>query len=75
MINKMALEVKKKEGESASAFLYRFSKKIKRSGIIKESKKRKFKTRNINRNKRRVGAIYREAKKLEVEKSRKLGLK
>lgn len=71
----MALEVRKKEGESASAFLYRFTKKIQRSGIIREAKKRKHKTRNVNRTKRRQGAIYRDARKAEVEKSRRLGLR
>ena len=70
----MALEVKRKEGESVSAFLYRFSKKIQQSGVLREAKKRKTKKRGVNRNKRRVSAIYREGKRKEVAKARKMGL-
>lgn len=70
----MALQVKRKEGESASAFLYRFTKKMQQSGIIKEAKKRRTDKRNINKNKRREAAIYRDNKKKEVIKAKKLGL-
>ncbi len=70
----MALEIKRKEGESASAFLYRFTKKMQQTGILKESKKRRYVKRNINKNKRREAAIYRDDKKKEVIKARKMGL-
>ena len=70
----MAIEIKKKEGESSSAFLYRFTKKMQQSGVLKEAKKRKYATRSVNRNKRKGVALYKEMKKKETEKAKKLGL-
>jgi ribosomal protein S21 len=70
----MPIEVRKKEGESASTMIYRFTKRIQHSGVLKEAKKRRFSRRPINRNKRRLSALHRETKKKEVERMRKLGL-
>ncbi len=69
----MAIDVRKREGESPSALLFRFTKKIKRSGILKEVRGRRFKGRKINRNKIRLSALHRERKKKEVERAKKLG--
>lgn len=57
-----------------NALLYRFSKKIQHSGVLREAKKRRFYHRNINRNKRRVSALYRVEKALEIQKTKKLGM-
>ncbi len=54
--------------------IYRFTKRMQHSGILKEAKKRRFSQRPVNRNKRRLSALHREVKKKEVEKMRKLGL-
>ncbi len=70
----MRIEVRKKEGESANALLFRFTKKIKRSGVLKESKKRRFRARPVNRRKRRLSAKHRDDRKKEMERLRKLGL-
>ncbi len=67
------MELKRRESESVSAFLYRFSKKMQQSGILKEAKKRRTKGRAINKNKRRIAAIYREDKKAEIETAKKMG--
>ena len=53
------LEIRKKEGESTGSFLYRFGKRVKQSGILKEVKKRRFKGRAVNRRKVRLAALYR----------------
>ncbi|MBI4094583.1 MAG: 30S ribosomal protein S21 [Candidatus Liptonbacteria bacterium] len=68
------IEVKKKEGESANALLFRFTKKVKRSGILREAKKRRFRRRSVSRQKKRVSAHHREKKKKEIARLRKLGL-
>ncbi len=70
----MAVEARRKQGESSSALLYRFTKKIKRSGVLKEARKRRFRDRNTSRLKRRLSAIHRDSKKKEMERARKLGL-
>ncbi|MFH1162161.1 MAG: 30S ribosomal protein S21 [Candidatus Jorgensenbacteria bacterium] len=69
----MPLEVRKKEGESVGSFLYRFNKKVQQSGVIREVKKRQFRSRPKNKQKRRLGALYRLQKKEEFARSRKLG--
>ncbi|MEK7590560.1 MAG: 30S ribosomal protein S21 [Patescibacteria group bacterium] len=70
----MAIVVKKREGESDSALIYRFVKKIKRSGILKEAKHRRFKDRPVSRIKKRLSALHREVKKKEMERAKKLGI-
>lgn len=67
------LEVRKKEGESPASLIARFTKKVKQSGVLKETRKRRFKTRAPNRNKRRGLALKREKKREEMEHLRKMG--
>jgi ribosomal protein S21 len=69
----MALNVKKREGESTNTLIYRFGKKIQQGGILREAKKRRFHERNINRNVRRRSALHRDRRKQEIEKSKKMG--
>lgn len=68
------VEVRKKEGESASGMLYRFTKKVQQSGVLKEAKRRRFHKRNESRLKRKLSAIHRDAKRKDMERMRKLGL-
>lgn len=68
------MELRRKEGESISSFLYRFNKKIQQSGVLREAKKRRFHTRPINRLKRKLSALHRETKSREREVAKKLGL-
>ena len=70
----MAIEARKKEGESGSSLLYSFTRKVKRSGILKEVRKRKFYARPKTQIKRRVTALHRETKRVEVERMKKLGM-
>ena len=70
----MAIEVKKRDGDSANAILFNFTKRMKRSGVLKEVRKRKTHKRTISRVKRRSSALHREDKRVEVERQRKLGL-
>lgn len=69
----MAIEVKKREGESSGSLIYRFTKKIKQSGILQEAKKHMYHSRGQNRNQRRESALHREKKKKEILKKKKLG--
>lgn len=70
----MAIEVRKRDGDSANAILFNFTKRMKRSGVLKEVRKRKYHKRAISRVKRRSSALHREAKQKDVERQRKLGL-
>jgi ribosomal protein S21 len=68
------IEVKKREGESPTALLFRFTRRVKRSGVLKEANKRRFTRRVVGRRARRLSAIYRSTKRQEVARQKKLGL-
>lgn len=67
------IEVRKRKGESLAALVYRFTKRVKQSGVLKEYKKRRFRGRLPNKRKVRLSARHRHEKTLEVEKARKFG--
>ena len=69
-----SVEVRKKEGESAGSLLFRFSKKMRQSGVLAEVRKRQFKHRAQNRRKRRLKSAYREKTRLDRVRQKKLGL-
>ena len=70
----MALQVARREGESPTSLLYRFTKKIQHSGVLKEARGRRFRKRVENKNKRRSSALHREHKRKEIGRLKKLGL-
>lgn len=65
------MDMKRREGESVSAFLYRFTKKVRQSGILLEAKKRRFRTRPASRLKKRLSALHKAFKTKEAERARK----
>jgi len=69
----MAIKTRKEEGESVGSLIYRFNRKVRRSGILREFKNRRFWLRPINRNRRRVSALRRDEKRRQIEKDKKLG--
>jgi len=69
------IEVRKRKNENVNSLIYRFNKRVQQSGILKEAKKRKYKTRLINKRKKRLAAIYRSQKAQELQKMAKLGFK
>lgn len=69
-----AIEVKKREGETPSSLIFRFSKRVRESGILREARKRRFKEREPNKRKKLLSALHREKKRMEIEKQRKLGV-
>ncbi|MFA6407378.1 MAG: 30S ribosomal protein S21 [Candidatus Paceibacterota bacterium] len=71
----MAIEVRKREGETSSSMLYRFTKRVQHSGLVKEVRKRQFTKRVANRGKRRNAALYKIEKQGEFAESKKYGSK
>jgi ribosomal protein S21 len=67
------INLEKKEGESVNSLIYRFGKKVMRSGILREARKRRFNERKVNRNTRRASALHRVEKQKEIDKARKMG--
>ncbi len=66
----MAIEVKKKERESTASLLRRFSKRIRQSGVLLNSRKSKFYEKPKNKRQQKVSALRRE--KLRVLRRRLL---
>lgn len=70
----MAIEVRKREGESANSLLYRFMRRTQQSGILREAKKRRFRKRVPNRSERQRSALHRVAKAKEIAHGKKWGI-
>ncbi|MBI4094214.1 MAG: 30S ribosomal protein S21 [Candidatus Liptonbacteria bacterium] len=67
------ITVKQRQNESSSMLLYRFTKRVKQSGILKEAKKRRFRARPQNRRKRLLSALHRARKRATIERLRRHG--
>jgi len=67
------IEVKRKQHESVSAFLRRFSRRVQQSGMILRTRKRRYYEPAKNKRAVRLSALYREEMKKEIEQKRKLG--
>ncbi len=68
------VSVQKREGESSNALIFRFTKKVRRSGLLQEVRKRRFRGRPTTKRVRKISAIYKSAKKEEMARLKKLGL-
>ena len=67
------MEVKKRDNESVNTLIFRFIKRVQQTGVLRESKKRRFHNRSQNRLKRKLSALHRNEKKRDLEKAKKLG--
>jgi len=68
------ITAKKRKNESSNSLIYRFNKKMRQSGLVKESRNRRFTTRPTTKIKRRQSALYREEKKQDYLKKKKMGI-
>lgn len=69
----MAIAIKKREGESVGSLLYRFNRRTKQSGVLREARRRRFAGRAENKRRRRVSALYRSKKFEEARLEKKFG--
>ena len=70
----MAINAKRRDGESANSLIYRFTKRVQQSGVLREARARRFNKRVANKRGRRVSALHREKKQAEVRRLKKLGV-
>ncbi len=68
------LSVRKRESESATSLMYRFNKRMKQSGVVKEVRKRRFTDRPVSKLKRKQSAVHREVMKKDFLHKKKMGL-
>lgn len=67
------IEVRTRSSESATQALFRFTRRVKRSGVLKEVGKRRFTKRPVTKRQRRLAALHRAVKAAEVANAKKLG--
>lgn len=68
------ISVRKRESESPTSLMFRFNKRMKQSGLVKEVRKRRFTDRPVSKLKRKQSAIHREAMKKDFLRKRKMGI-
>lgn len=68
------VSTRRREGEPASALIFRFTKKVRRSGTIIETRRRRFKGRPVSRRKRKLSAIFKAVKREDIARQKKFGL-
>jgi hypothetical protein len=73
-VNYVAIEVKKKQGETTRSLLRRFSRRIQQSGLLIRARKARFREREKSKRERRDSALRRVRIGKEKEKLRKMGL-
>ena len=69
----MPLEIKRKERESSQNLVRRFSKRLKRSGILIRARKTRFRIRKKSKQMRKRAALRREEMRKTYEMAQKLG--
>jgi len=69
----MAIEVKRKQKEAFNIFLRRFSEKVKRSGIINQFKKARFRVKPKSKNLKRNSALERNKRTERINFLKKAG--
>ena len=70
----MAITIKRRKGENITTFLNRASKIINRSGVLIETRKKKFRLSSQNERSKKLSALHRIKVKKEIEDKRKKGL-
>ena len=69
----MAIEVKKREKESAQSLLRRFSRRVQQSGILIRTRRGRFYVPPLTKRQKRLGALRRLKNQKAREKLYKLG--
>jgi len=69
----MPLKVRKQPKETSQSLAYRFSQKLRKSGILLEVRKKRFKIKGKSRQQEKKSALRREQKKKEYGELKKLG--
>lgn len=71
----MPLEVKRRERETSQNLIRRFSKRLKRSGILIRARKIRFRQRKKSKQMKKRAALRREEMRKEYERKKRMGEK
>jgi len=69
----MALSVPRKEKETPQSLIRRFSRRVRKSGILLQARKDRFRKRPKSRQMKKRAALRREELKKEYERREKMG--
>jgi len=69
----MAVTIKRKEGEPLSSFLYRVSRRVQQSGILRQARKERFYKKGITRRARWTSAMNRVKMEKQIKALMKQG--
>lgn len=69
----MVLNVQRKERETSQSLIRRFSRRVRKSGILIQARKNKFHKRTKSRQMKKRAALRREELKKEYERREKMG--
>jgi len=70
----MSIKITKKEKESSSAFLYRVSQIIQKSGVMLEAKKHKYNDQKQNKTSIKKSALHKQDVLKEIQRKKRLGI-
>ncbi len=70
----MAIEVKKKQGETTRSLLRRFTRRVQQSRVLINARKNRFQEKEKSRREKREEALRKQKVGKEKEKLRKMGL-
>jgi len=69
----MALEIKKRERETAQSLIRRFSRRVRESGLLIRARKIRFRGKEKSKQMKKRAALRREEIKKEYERLEKMG--
>lgn len=69
----MPLEIKKKQGETSQSLIYRFTQRMRKSGILRRARDVRFQDRPLSPQLKKKAALRKEELKKEYEKMEKMG--
>lgn len=67
------VDARRKEKETFGALLRRFTRRVQLSGVLKETRKRRFYLKSLTKTKKHEGALRRIRVRKEMQKLEKLG--
>lgn len=70
----MAIKITKKDKESTSAFLYRISQVIQRSGVLLEANKHQYFARGNNERGKKLSALHNINVRKDIAYKKKMGI-
>jgi 23S rRNA U2552 (ribose-2'-O)-methylase RlmE/FtsJ len=70
----MAIEAKKQERETSQSLIRRFTKRVQKSGVLRQARENRYHKRSKSQQMKKRAALRREQLRKEYQRLKKLGL-